>query len=72
MRWPLLIPLLLGSPLWAADWDVPNRAGAIAETLVQAEEGDTLRLSPGTYQERLVLDTQAYCDQRLIHHMQVR
>ncbi|MGI9370469.1 MAG: nitrous oxide reductase family maturation protein NosD [Ruegeria sp.] len=56
MRWPLLIPLLLGSPLWAADWDVPNRAGAIAETLVQAEEGDTLRLSPGTYQERLVLD----------------
>jgi nitrous oxidase accessory protein len=56
MRWLLTIALLLGSPVWAADWDVPNRAGAIAETLAQAEEGDTLRLSPGTYIETLVLD----------------
>lgn len=56
MRWPLLISLLLCAPAWATDWDVPNRAGAIAETLAQAEEGDTLRLSPGTYQEQLVLD----------------
>jgi nitrous oxidase accessory protein len=55
MRWLLTIALLLGSPLWAADWDVPNRAGAIAETLAQAEEGDTLRLSPGIYAETLVL-----------------
>ncbi|MBT3142493.1 nitrous oxide reductase family maturation protein NosD [Phaeobacter gallaeciensis] len=55
MRWLLTIALLLGSPLWAADWDVPNRAGAIAVTLAQAEEGDTLRLSPGIYAETLVL-----------------
>jgi nitrous oxidase accessory protein len=56
MRWPLLIPLLLVSPLWAADWDVPNRAGAINEILAQAADGDTLRLSPGVYAEHLVLD----------------
>ncbi len=56
MRWSLLIPLLLGSPLWAADWDVPNRAGAINEILAQAADGDTLRLSPGVYTETLVLD----------------
>ena len=56
MRWSLLIPLLLGSPLWAADWDVPNRAGAINEILAQAADGDTLRLRPGTYKEQLVLD----------------
>ncbi|WP_170575105.1 nitrous oxide reductase family maturation protein NosD [Ruegeria atlantica] len=56
MRWSLLIPLLLGSPLWAADWDVPNRAGAINEILAQAADGDTLRLSPGVYSETLVLD----------------
>ncbi len=55
MRWLLTIALLLGSPLWAGDWDVPNRAEAIAETLAQAEEGDTLRLSPGIYAETLVL-----------------
>ncbi|WP_372572019.1 nitrous oxide reductase family maturation protein NosD [Ruegeria jejuensis] len=56
MRWLLLIPVLFASPLWAGEWDVPNRAGAIAEALAQAEEGDTLRLSPGTYAETLVLD----------------
>ncbi|WP_170771863.1 nitrous oxide reductase family maturation protein NosD [Ruegeria lacuscaerulensis] len=56
MRWSLLIPLLLGSPLWAADWYVPNRAGAINEILAQAADGDTLRLSPGVYSEKLVLD----------------
>ena len=56
MRWSLLIPLLLGSPLWAADWDVPNRAGAINQILAQAADGDTLRLSPGVYTETLVLD----------------
>ncbi len=56
MRWSLLISLLLGSPLWAADWDVPNRAGAINEILAQAADGDTLRLSPGVYTETLVLD----------------
>ncbi|WP_425045697.1 nitrous oxide reductase family maturation protein NosD [Primorskyibacter sp. S87] len=60
MRWPLILSLLvcmpLGVPAWAADWNVPNRAGAIAETLAQAEEGDVLRLSPGTYNEQLVLD----------------
>ncbi|MFA3916525.1 nitrous oxide reductase family maturation protein NosD [Ruegeria hyattellae] len=56
MRWLRLIPLLLAAPLCAGEWDVPNRAGAIAETLAQAEEGDTLRLSPGLYAETLVLD----------------
>lgn len=56
MRWLLLISLLLGTPLWAADWDVPNRAGAINEILAQAADGDTLRLSPGVYTETLVLD----------------
>lgn len=62
MRWPLLIPLLLGSSLWAADWDVPNRAGAINETLAQAADGDTLRLSPGVYSETLVLDRPVIID----------
>lgn len=62
MRWPLFISLLLCTPAWAADWDVPNRAGAIAETLAQAEEGDTLRLSPGTYKEQLVLDRPVIID----------
>jgi nitrous oxidase accessory protein len=56
MRWLPLISLLLSSPAWAADWDVPNRAGAIAETLARAADGDTLRLAPGTYYETLVLD----------------
>ncbi|WP_406644769.1 nitrous oxide reductase family maturation protein NosD [Aliisedimentitalea scapharcae] len=56
MRWLPLISLLLSSPTWAADWDVPNRAGAIAETLAQAADGDTLRLAPGIYNETLVLD----------------
>ncbi|MDE0590616.1 nitrous oxide reductase family maturation protein NosD [Halocynthiibacter sp. C4] len=56
MRWSLLISLLFASPLWAADWDVPNEAGAIARTLAQAANGDTLRLSSGTYFETLVLD----------------
>ncbi|AAV97191.1 nitrous oxide maturation protein NosD (plasmid) [Ruegeria pomeroyi DSS-3] len=55
MRWPLLIATLIASPLWAADWDVPNRAGAISETLAQAADGDTLRLAPGIYAETLVL-----------------
>ncbi|MCE8509175.1 nitrous oxide reductase family maturation protein NosD [Ruegeria pomeroyi] len=55
MRWPLLIASLLATPLWAADWDVPNRAGAIARTLAQAADGDTLRLAPGIYAETLVL-----------------
>ncbi|UWQ89706.1 nitrous oxide reductase family maturation protein NosD [Rhodobacteraceae bacterium M382] len=56
MRWLPLISLLLSSPAWAVDWDVPNRAGAIAETLAQAADGDTLRLAPGIYNETLVLD----------------
>ncbi|MCE8516791.1 nitrous oxide reductase family maturation protein NosD [Ruegeria pomeroyi] len=55
MRWPLLIATLFATPLWAADWGVPNRAGAIARTLAQAADGDTLRLAPGTYAETLVL-----------------
>lgn len=56
MRWFLALALSIGGPLWAAEWDVPNRAGAIAETLAQAADGDTLRLRPGTYEEQLVLD----------------
>jgi nitrous oxidase accessory protein len=56
MRWLLSISLLLAAPVWAAEWDVPNRAGAITQTLAQAEDGDILRLAPGTYAENLVLD----------------
>ncbi|MDQ2090092.1 nitrous oxide reductase family maturation protein NosD [Marimonas arenosa] len=60
MRWllPITLGLLvtLGLPGRAADWDVPVRAGAIAETLAQAADGDVLRLRPGTYGEAVVLD----------------
>ncbi|AZV77069.1 nitrous oxide reductase family maturation protein NosD [Parasedimentitalea marina] len=56
MRWLLLLIALFCSPAVAADWDVPNRAGAIAETLAQAADGDTLRLAPGIYSETLTLD----------------
>ncbi len=56
MRWFLILLVSLASPLAAEVWDVPNRSGAIVETLGRAAEGDTLRLSPGTYFETLVLD----------------
>jgi nitrous oxidase accessory protein len=56
MRWLLALCTVIAPPLWAADWDVPARAGAIAETLSRAAEGDTLRLSPGTYHETVVID----------------
>lgn len=57
MRWPLILALaLIASPLWAADWDVPVQAGAIAETLDRAAPGDVLRLRPGTYNEVVVLN----------------
>ncbi len=60
MRWllPLVACLIvtLGHGGRAAEWDVPNRAGAIAETLAQAADGDILRLAPGTYHETLVFD----------------
>lgn len=56
-QWPLSLALCLAATgLWAAEWDVPLRDGAIAETLAQAEDGDTLRLSAGTYNEAVVLD----------------
>jgi nitrous oxidase accessory protein len=57
MRWALTLALVLTAwPLCAAEWDVPLRAGAIAETLNRAAEGDTLVLRPGTYSETVVLD----------------
>ncbi len=57
MRRPLVLVLaLIAPPLWAADWDVPPRAGAIAETLARAAPGDILRLRPGTYAETVLLD----------------
>ena len=57
MKWLLsLWVILFAAAVSAAEWDVPNRAGAIATTLAQAEEGDILRLRPGTYAEALVLD----------------
>jgi nitrous oxidase accessory protein len=54
-----LLPFVLC--LWAAasaaaEWDVPNRAGAISEIMAQAADGDVLRLRPGTYSENLILD----------------
>ncbi|MFD3191485.1 nitrous oxide reductase family maturation protein NosD [Sedimentitalea sp. HM32M-2] len=57
MRWPLILACaLVALPVWAADWDVPLRDGAIAETLNRAAPGDILRLRPGTYAETVVLD----------------
>ncbi len=57
MHRPLILALaLIASPLWAADWDVPLRAGAIAETLERAAPGDTLHLRPGRYAETVVLN----------------
>lgn len=56
MRMLWAISLVLASPLTAAEWDVPVRPGAIAETLALAADGDTLRLGRGTYSETVVLD----------------
>lgn len=56
MRLLWAISLVLASPLSAAEWDVPVRPGAIAETLARAADGDTLRLMPGTYTETVTLD----------------
>lgn len=57
MKLPLaLILTCLAAPLAAADWDVQPRPGAIAATLERAAPGDVLRLAPGLYDERLVLD----------------
>ncbi|MGM9401328.1 nitrous oxide reductase family maturation protein NosD [Aliiroseovarius sp. KMU-71] len=63
MRWPLTLGLVFTASLaQAAEWDVPNRPGAIAETLSRAAEGDTLRLRPGTYYETVVLDKSVTLD----------
>ena len=63
MRWPLTLGLVLtASFAQAAEWDVPNRPGAIAETLSRAAEGDMLRLRPGTYFETVVLDKSVTLD----------
>lgn len=54
----LVLAIILGItawPLFAAEWQVPLRTGAIAETLTQAEPGDVLHLSPGTYAESVTL-----------------
>ena len=60
MRWRLLLLCGLlatpGLPGWAAEWAVPNEAGAIAKTLAEAADGDILRLDPGIYNETVVLD----------------
>ena len=56
MKWFLPLFALLATPLFAAEWDVPARAGAISETLSRAQPGDTLRLAPGTFAETVVLD----------------
>ncbi len=56
MRWLLILLACLASPLAAKVWDVPNRSGAIGEILTRAADGDVLRLSPGVYQEVLLLD----------------
>mgnify|MGYP000084724544 FL=1 len=64
MRWLLPVLSLICSPALAAEWDVPNRAGAIAATLAQAADGDTLRLAPGTYIETITLDRPITLDGR--------
>lgn len=57
MRWFLALWLICWTaPLGAATVDVPNAPGAIARALAEAEDGDILRLGPGTYPERVVLD----------------
>jgi len=62
MRWLLLITAFLASPALAAEWVVEPRAGAIAETLNRAADGDTLLLRPGTYFEHVVLDRPVILD----------
>ena len=62
MRWLLPLMALFCSPALAAEWAVPNQAGAIAETLAQAADGDTLRLASGTYSENVVLDRPVVLD----------
>lgn len=63
MRWLLaLMPILFAAAAAAAEWDVPNRPGAIAETLAQAADGDVLRLRPGSYAETLVLERPVVLD----------
>ncbi|MFV0333128.1 MAG: nitrous oxide reductase family maturation protein NosD [Tropicimonas sp.] len=52
----LIAGLCLASPLAAAEWQVVPGPGAIADALVRAADGDTIRLGPGTYSETLVLD----------------
>ncbi len=66
MHWLLslstFLALVVFSPVSAKVWDVPVQDGAIAETLAQAADGDTLRLSPGTYFENVVLDRPMFLD----------
>ncbi|NRB17924.1 MAG: nitrous oxide reductase family maturation protein NosD [Rhodobacteraceae bacterium] len=62
MRWLLPLMAFVCSPALAAEWAVPNRAGAIAETLAQAADGDTLRLASGTYSENVLLERPVVLD----------
>jgi len=64
MRWLLSLLIVFASPVWATEWDVPLRAGAIAEILDRAADGDTLLLRPGTYKETVVLDRPVILDGR--------
>lgn len=64
MRWLLSLLIVFASPVWATEWDVPLRAGAIADTLDRAAAGDTLLLRPGTYKETVVLDRPVILDGR--------
>ncbi len=57
MRLPLAFLLsLIGLPSFPAELVVPARVGAIAEALENANSGDTLLLSAGTYSDNVVLD----------------
>lgn len=50
-----IVFLFLGHPALAAELSVPGSFKTIGEAVVNASEGDTIRVAPGTYLENVVL-----------------